>query len=348
MAGTVVGSVVFLLAMTACAVTDREEAVDTRGTIAFVSGLQRGSAIHVANADGTERLQLTRQRTRHDGVTVIAWSPDGSRIAYSGGLGGWNDNAYDDLYVIRVKGGQVLRLTSSYESDLNPEWSPDGRMLAFDRNDDGYNWIYVIKSDGTDLRRLTANFNWRLAWSPDGQITFTNGRGIWLMRRDGTGKRLLARVEVGTPGYGEPAGLRWSPDGTYIAYTYGGVLWVMNADGKHRRKLHTAPANRQAWGPVWSPDGETIAWAEGDGDFEIFTIDADGSALRKLTNNERIQDEAPSWSPDGRALAFVRTSEGDSDVYVMNADGSGQRNLSQTTADDWSPIWSPGSLVRVR
>ena len=328
------------LASSACAVGGDEDGVDAKGTIAFVSQVERGSAIFISNPDGSGRRQLTRQRTRYEGVETLAWSPSGARIAYSAGLRGFNDDAYDDVHVIPARGGDAQRLTNSREDDWNPAWSPDGRTIAFDRQDDGYNWVYAVNADGTGLRRLTANFNWQPVWSPDGRITYANGRGVWVMNTDGSGKRLLASVGVHITGYVMPAGIAWSPDGTLVAFTTGTALWVMDADGKHRRKLYGV-GDRRTQGPVWSPDGTMLAWTQGDGDLEVFVIDAAGRGPRNLTDNAGIEDTEPTWSPDSRALAFLRKRDGETDVYVMNADGSGQRNLSETPAADWSPVWSP-------
>jgi Tol biopolymer transport system component len=339
MTAVALGGALFLLSASACAGSE-DDAIDAKGTVAFVSGAQ-WSAIFLASSDESRPRQLTQQRSRHHWVNGVAWSPDGSKIAYSGGSRGWDDNAYDHLWVIRAGGGLARRLTRNREDDWSPAWSPNGRKLAFDRQGDGYNWIYVVNADGTGLRKLTANFNYHPTWSPDGRITYVNGRGIWVMSADGSGKRLLAWVRIEITGYMVPPPATWSPDGTRVAYTTGTALWVMDADGTHRRKLYGDP-KRETREPVWSPDGKTIAWSQGEGDLEVFVIDADGSGLRNLTDNERIQDEAPAWSSNGRALAFVRrTLDDKTDVYVMNADGSGQRNLSESPTNDWSPVWSP-------
>jgi Tol biopolymer transport system component len=81
---------------------------------------------------------------------------------------------------------------------------------------------------------------------------------------------------------------------------------------------------------------------DGD-DRDIFVVDADGSHLRSLTQNRRIQDDGPSWSPDGNAIAFTRSvgPRGNGDVYVMNADGSGERNLTHTPGVERLAAWSP-------
>ena len=339
-ASAVMCVVVVLLGSSAYAVGDGP--LDAKGTVAYVSEVQRGCAIFLANADGSRQRQLTRQRTRYEGVSVIALSPSGSRIAWTGGFPNLSEKAYADIYVIPTAGGTAQRLTHTRDEDWYPAWSPDGQKLAFDRQDNRFNnWIYVMNADGTSVRRVTENFNWYPTWSSDGHITFVNRRGLWMMNPDVTGKRLLANVAMRiTPRFAVPPPIAWSPDGTQVAFTTGRALWVMDANGLHHRKLHEAP-NRRTEGPVWSPNGTTIAWTQGDGDLEVFLIDADGSGLRNLTHNDHIHDSEPTWSPDGRALAFLRDREAKSDVYVMNADGSGQRNLSETLRGDWSPAWLP-------
>jgi Tol biopolymer transport system component len=89
-----------------------------------------------------------------------------------------------------------------------------------------------------------------------------------------------------------------------------------------------------------------IAFAsDRDGNFEIYSMDADGGAQTRLTEDPG-EDFSPSWSPDGTRLAFVSTRDGNAEIYVMNADGSGQTRLTNNTAGDISPVWSPnGSQI---
>ncbi len=84
-----------------------------------------------------------------------------------------------------------------------------------------------------------------------------------------------------------------------------------------------------------------IAFAsDRDGNFEIYTMDADGGGLIRLTENS-AEDFSPAWSPDGTRLAFVSNRDGNHEIYVMNADGTGQHRLTNNAADDLSPAWSP-------
>jgi len=313
------------------------------GTIAYAVQRRAGSELAVADLTTSKTRRLTKQRTRHDSVGSIAWSRNGRRIAYSGGKGGWNDSAYDDIWVVSRKGGSPRRLTHSYEDDWDPAWSPDGRRLAFDRQSDGWNWIYVINADGTGLRRLTKNFNWHPVWTPDGHISYINARGIWVMDANGGNKRLLARADVSIGGYAGETPMAWSPDGELIAYTTGTALWVMRADGTARRKIFGDP-NRNTGSPVWSPDGLRIVWDQGDGDLEIYVANRDGKGVRNVTSNERVTDEAPTWASDGRSIAFLRTCGNRSvglryALLLVSPDGGEAAKLPDSL--DSVPVWAP-------
>jgi TolB protein len=71
-----------------------------------------------------------------------------------------------------------------------------------------------------------------------------------------------------------------------------------------------------------------------DGNYEIYSVNPDGSGLTRLTNDPSA-DLRPAWSPDGQRILFNRNSE----VWIMNADGSGQQQL--TTAGGSNPAWYP-------
>jgi Tol biopolymer transport system component len=80
-----------------------------------------------------------------------------------------------------------------------------------------------------------------------------------------------------------------------------------------------------------------------DGNSEIYTMDADGGAQTRLTENT-AEDFSPTWSPDGTRLAFVSTRDGNAEIYVMNADGTGQIRLTNNPDGDISPQWNPNGL----
>jgi Tol biopolymer transport system component len=77
---------------------------------------------------------------------------------------------------------------------------------------------------------------------------------------------------------------------------------------------------------------------------DIWTVNADGSGLKRLTLDPG-EDFDPSWSPDGRLIAFRSMRDGNNEIYVMRADGSGQHNVSRDRTEDWGPAWSPDGEV---
>jgi len=86
-----------------------------------------------------------------------------------------------------------------------------------------------------------------------------------------------------------------------------------------------------------------IAFASCDTRFascEIFVINADGSQVIRLTNNN-IDECCPDWSPDGSKLAFVQGSGIAREIWVMAADGSHPANLTNNNAEDCCLAWSP-------
>jgi TolB protein len=100
-----------------------------------------------------------------------------------------------------------------------------------------------------------------------------------------------------------------------------GLYWVGAGGGEYRRLTthgtDTAPAGYE----------RRVAFMSArDGNWEVYTVNMDGSGLKRLTSNA-AQDGLPTWSPDGTSIAFVSDRGGAWAIWVMNADGSGQRKL---------------------
>lgn len=88
------------------------------------------------------------------------------------------------------------------------------------------------------------------------------------------------------------------------------------------------------------PLGRIAFQSDRDGGFEIYVMNADGSAISRLTNNSAV-DVFPAWSPDGSKIAFTSDRAGNPDIYIVNADGTDLRQLTNNSDNDVLPDWSP-------
>ncbi len=206
------------------------------------------------------------------------------------------------IYLMNAEGTNQTRLTRSRREEWNPAWSPDGTKIAFLSNRDVY---------GHPEASMEPEHQWEVEPSE-----------IYVMNADGSEQKRVTKMEGHK---GEPA---WSPDGTKIAFDASPgtfladtAIYLMNVDGGGLKRLTQSPLGRfevnvyspqgasVAWieenrDPVWSPDGNRIAFVSGHGEgVEIYGMSADGSNATNLTQS-RGGDWEPQWSPDGSKIAF--------------------------------------------
>jgi TolB protein len=233
-----------------------------------------GAELYVRAEDGTTR-RLTRNRV-FDGFP--RWSPDRSKIVFVRARG--NDS---DLYVMNADGTGVRRLAGSARrfQDLYPAWSPDGRTIVFASNRFGENEILVMRADGTGLRRITRTARWvddtTPTFTPDGKalvivsnrVAFSNYELFRIRLSDG---RVLKRLTF----WGEGGDLTPGDD-------------LM---------------------PAFSPDGRRIAWVsdrrgpEGRLGYALWTMNANGGDVRRVTRHPSLNIAFPRWSPDGATILY--------------------------------------------
>ncbi|MFN8459398.1 MAG: hypothetical protein U0401_32905 [Anaerolineae bacterium] len=136
-------------------------------------------------------------------------------------------------------------------------------------------------------------------------------------------------------------------------------IFAVNSDGSNLVDMSNHSGKN--WDFTWSSDGKRLAFISSRNDSdpvecnmwcttEIYTINADGTGLKRLTNVSAM-NRSPAWSPDGTRIAFGSSrDEGNPsgcpfncnfEIYVMNADGSDQRRLTNNPQVDNWPVWSP-------
>ena len=249
----------------------------------------------------------------------------------------WEMNADGNRQRRLTSGGGKPSSPSELFFQLQPAWSPDGKLIAFS----GHGDIRVVDESGKDERQLTSTAadDTHPSFSPDGRrIAFQRGTSLWMMNADGSGAHRV--LEVDNAAARAPA---WSPNGTWIAYSrdFTGTpvreIWLVHPDGTGAHRLTTLNASANT--PAWSPDGKQIAFSDDArvGGFKIWLIDANGRGLHRLTSNSTAQEIDPAWAPENGRLAF----SSDGAIVTTTADGTTVTAITNPKDNDSSPAWNP-------
>jgi TolB protein len=264
-----------------------------------------------------------------------------SRIAFVS-----NGTGHKEIYICDFDGSNIKRFTNYNSITLFPDWSSDGRWLAYTTYADRGPQIRIQNlMDGQMARIDEPGLQAAPAWVPGkfqlaASLSFSGDEEIYLLTGNGkVVKRLTNSVGIDV----EPT---WSPDGKRMAFVSrrsgNPQIYIYNDDtGRVQRLTFEGRYNTQ---PSWSPMGDKIAYsAMRNGVIDIFTISPEGGEPVQLTENLG-NNEAPTWSPDGSLIAFGSTREGPSRIYVMTAYGTDQRRLLNLSGEQTNPKWSPNIL----
>ncbi len=267
--------------------------LDTRIVYVAESGpkTNRVKRIALMDSDGSNLRYLTLGQST---VTTPRFSPDGSRLVYTGTLA-----RKPRVFVLDVASGRERLLVPGGAMTFAPRFSPNGRQIVFSWAQGGNTDIFVVDADGGTPQRLTSapGSDTSPSYSPDGRlIVFESDRGgtqqLYVMNADGTGQR---RISFGG---GRSASPVWSPKGDLIAFTRIGAgfrIGVMNASGGGERLLTDA---WQDEGPSWAPNGQFVLFhrtAQGSGNATLYAVPISGGPPRRMPTPQGGSD--PSWSP---------------------------------------------------
>lgn len=176
-----------------------------------------------------------------------------------------------------------------------------------------------MNADGSNQRRIASGGSGLLinpVWTLDSQRLFfgNTAEGMEFINVDGSKRTALHPGKAHNPSL--------SPDGQQLVYAVddGGNynLYTIKSSGGNPNFLTAAPSSEIE--PVWSPDGQRIAFISAPSTDtergELYLINADGSNPVQLVTG---LNSHPAWSPDGRQIAFTKF-EGNDEIYVMNAE----------------------------
>ncbi|MFO7699864.1 MAG: hypothetical protein R6W79_04580 [Acidimicrobiia bacterium] len=247
----------------------------------------------------------------------------------------WNDDVGREIFTMLPDGsdqrpatsnGGVLigyrpdsegELSALYTRNLDPEWTPDGSLLAYRHFAVDETWQIRLVDLGTGDDRVLFD-DWAasmLSWSPDGRrIAYGDRQGVWVADADGTDADLVVEsrrglfpwISDGPETAAVVTTVRWSPDGSWIAFvesTHHGFvagarfLSIVQADPPHQVVRLDSTTSGLAFD--WAPDGDALVVggiAEG-----LSIVDLTG-ARTALTDD---WGEYPAWAPDGTGILYV-------------------------------------------
>ena len=260
----------------------------------------------VVDADGSKPVTIASGIRGVTGPPQLAWSPDGSTIAFSAGtpqpdaspcpgVGYQNGDFCTSRMFLAAADGSGARQVGDPAMDArSPDWSPDGSTIAFGGGNAspavGVH-LYLMDADGSNVRQLSD-----------------------VVGSDWT----FIRVD-------------WSHDGTKVVGQAGAAgditnwdIWVINADGGDATNVGAYPQGIDELIPSWAPDRDALTWW------------ADGIVLREEgADPVKLPGEgALLWSPDGQLL-YGPTDAG---VVVMDLDGNVQMTVEGPAGDvAWQP-----------
>ena len=274
------------------------------------------------------------------GVRGAFWT----RIAYVTATGTSPNMSYA-LMVADSDGYNPQVVVRSREPLLSPNWSPDGKKLAYVSFERGDSAIY-IQEIATGARQVVSNrkgINGAPAFSPDGSklaltLSYTGNPEIYVMD---LGSRELTRL---TNHFAIDTEAAWMPDGQSLLFTSDRSgkpqLYQVPAGGGEATRL-TFQGEYNARASI-SFDGKKIAMAQGAGNvYRIAVLDRSRGSGQMTAISPGSVDESPSFAPNASMLLYAATEGPKGVLYAVSADGRVRQRLVLADGDVREPAWGP-------
>ena len=329
-----------------------------RGFVLAIGLLSAATALTVQGAEKT--LFTPEDLLQERSVSEPAISPDGKWVSYVSSVADTAKDDYNaDLWMASRDGSRNIRLTRTAEGESSPQWSPDGRYLAFlaarpadEADNDPLTQVWVLDREGGEAERLTSfpGDVSEFAWSPD-------GRRLAVIAWDADSRKTIDPDATVPPIVID----RYYFKEDYTGYVGPEHKFLYLFDVATRKADRLTSARKDESRPSWSPDGRQLAFLgresadpDRDGRFTVFiAVPQPGAALRKLVEFQGDGGDAywmvkPEWSPDGKRIAYIAGGDPKLIYYatfgpwvIDAAGGTPRKLLPDLDRNLMNPVWTP-------
>lgn len=292
--------------------------------------------VYLLSMSGGEARRITNLK---NGVSLFRWSPDGTRLVVVSRIGlsdsrtgeardrsdvrhyknssykfndiGWFDDRRTHFWVVDVKSGEAKQITKGDEwNDSDPQWSPDGKKIAFVSNRTGKEYDEDRNTD------------------------------VWVINADGAGA--LTKISEHDESDNQP---RWSPDGKWIAFT-GEIhdrdhpkIWLAPANGGAPSTLAANNLDLIPGGLEWSDDGKSLYFETGvKGELHLFRVDVRAKSVSQVTSGARGVRNVDFNFASGKMVYLANDFKHLDDVYVADLSGKNERKLTSLNEALWKQL----------
>jgi serine/threonine protein kinase len=237
--------------------------------------------------------------------------------------------------------GIMSEITHDPGLELDPDISPDGKMVAYVTGPVGQKHLVVRQVAGGRPIAITQDFSgsqrWP-RWSPDGnQLAFYSEGSIYIVPAFGGTPRRIIDNTLGGSAYSP----EWSPDGKKIAYVQSNSIHVFDSETGNSEKITDV---KEAHCLSWSPEGSKVAYVSGNMNFifdnvelpqarmsiigniapsSIQVLFLENRSINQVAGNESM-NMSPVWTHDGKQLLFISDRGGARDIYAVPLTSSGE------------------------
>lgn len=289
-------------------------------------------------------------------VGTVQFSPDGSRLAYTVTRNDGPGRPLTQLWIMTMADGKSACIATGDEPSNHPEWSPDGKWIAYSGSLGEKRGLMVARSDGTEKKFLASmegtnsplpTTGRTIAWSPDSRHIAYVSAVPGPETAEATGDPIVITRYLYKP-TAEEGNTRFNDNKRLH-------IFVIDPGTGQTRQLTNGTHYEHSI--EWSPDGKEIAFIsnrEQNEDqffnYDLFALNPLNGEIRRITATENAEYK-PHWSSDGKTIAYLATKRGltdlettmeDTHVWLVDANGSNRRELGRAVDNrQGEPGWSP-------